>query len=130
MFNQGCRAGVALGSTHQPAASNMLELSWDQELSEVAQRLADQCVFQHDCGDCRQVQRFRVGQNLYQSFATRPGDLSTEWKKAVETWYNEITGFPASVGSVSHYVFNPATGHYSQLMWASTSRQKLTQNHF
>ena len=34
----------------------MMELVWDAELSAVAQRLADQCVFGHDCGDCRQVE--------------------------------------------------------------------------
>ena len=43
----------------QPPASNMLELSWDQELAAVAQRLADQCVFSHDCAECRSVARFR-----------------------------------------------------------------------
>ena len=37
----------------------MLELSWDQELAAVAQRLADQCVFSHDCAECRSVARFR-----------------------------------------------------------------------
>ena len=50
------RAGVAQGTTAQPPASDMMELVWDSELSAVAQRLADQCVFGHDCGDCRQVE--------------------------------------------------------------------------
>ena len=33
----------------------MMKLEWDPELAQVAQRLADQCIFNHDCADCRQV---------------------------------------------------------------------------
>jgi len=85
----------------------------------VAQRLADQCKFGHDCSECRRVSRFRVGQNLYQSFTTRQGD-SNDWIKAVDGWFNEIELFPAS--SVSQFVFSPSTGHYSQIVWATTTR--------
>ena len=53
------RLRVAEGSTSQPPASNMMELEWDEELAMVAQRLADQCVFSHDCAECRSVARFR-----------------------------------------------------------------------
>ena len=113
------RATVAQGSTSQPPASNMMELVWDEELATVAQRLADQCVFSHDCSDCRQVERFRVGQNLYQSFNTRPGDLSQEWTNAVDSWYKEISVFP---GPVESFTFSQDTGHYTQMMWATTTR--------
>ena len=43
----------------QPSAGNMMELSWDPELASLAQTLADQCVFSHECSDCRRVERFR-----------------------------------------------------------------------
>ena len=43
----------------QPTAGNMMELSWDPELARLAQALADQCVFSHECADCRRVERFR-----------------------------------------------------------------------
>ena len=85
----------------------------------MAQRLADQCVFSHDCADCRQVERFRVGQNLYQSFNTRPGDLSQEWTQAVDSWYREISVYP---GPVESFTFSQETGHYTQMVWASTTR--------
>ena len=74
--------------------------------------------FRHDCADCRKVQRFKVGQNLYQSFNTRK--VGPNWRKAIDSWFNEIDGFPSS--SVSNYKFNHKTGHYSQLVWARTSR--------
>lgn len=28
---------------------------WDEELATVAQKHADQCIFQHDCPECRSV---------------------------------------------------------------------------
>lgn len=29
--------------------------TWDDELAAVAQRLAEQCLFEHDCNECRKV---------------------------------------------------------------------------
>ena len=39
------RSRVASGQTSQPPASNMMQLSWDNELAAVAQAHADQCKF-------------------------------------------------------------------------------------
>ena len=71
-----------------------------------------------------QVARFRVGQNLHQSRTTRPDaeDLAAEWVRAVEGWYSEVAQFPATEAAVTNYRFSPATGHYSQLVWAATTR--------
>ena len=96
----------------------MQELQWDEELVSVAQRHADQCKFNHDCSDCRRVSRFKVGQNLYQSFSTRQGAM--KWRKTIDSWFIEIDIFSAS--SVTRYSFNQKTGHYSQMVWAKTSR--------
>ncbi len=38
-----------------PAAADMMQLTWSDELAEVAQRHADQCVFAHDKGKQRYV---------------------------------------------------------------------------
>jgi hypothetical protein len=118
-YHNRLRSGVARGVTGQPPASDMLEMHWDPELARVAQRLADQCKFSHDCPDCRRVQRFKVGQNIYQSFTTRTGE-GVKWQAAIDSWYNEIELFPAS--SVASYSFSQQTGHYSQLVWAATDR--------
>ena len=75
-------------------------------------------VFRHDCSECRRVRRFKVGQNLYQSFNTRK--VGPNWRKAIDSWFNEISQFPTS--SVAKYKFNHKTGHYSQLVWAKTTR--------
>uniref|UniRef100_A0A482ZAG4 U25-Theriditoxin-Lha1c_1 n=1 Tax=Latrodectus hasselti TaxID=256736 RepID=A0A482ZAG4_LATHA len=46
------------------SASNMLAVSWDDELAEIAQKWAEQCLFEHDCGECRASSSFSVGQIL------------------------------------------------------------------
>merc|ERR1712130_167465 len=113
------RSRVASGLTRHPPAANMRQLEWDSELARVAQRLADQCNFAHDCSDCRRVGRFTVGQNLYQSFTTR-ADEKANWIGAIESWFNEIELLPSS--SISSYSFSPSTGHFTQLAWASTDK--------
>jgi len=112
------RSRVASGQTSQPAASDMMELSWDPELAAVAQAHADQCNFRHDCSDCRSVERFKVGQNLYQSYNTK--NVGPNWRKAIDSWFNEIDQFPSS--SVNHFQFSHKTGHYSQMVWGATTR--------
>ena len=64
------------------------------------------------------MDRFKVGQNLYQSFNTK--QVGPNWRKAIDSWYTEIDQFP--VTSVSSYSFNHKTGHYSQMMWGTTTK--------
>ena len=43
------RQMIAMGSVKgQPAATNMREMVWDEELAIIAQRWADQCMPGHD----------------------------------------------------------------------------------
>ena len=50
----------------------------------------------------RRLSRWRVGQNLYQSYNSRP--TYTNWKAAMDSWFwSEISLFPVS----SVYRFNP-----------------------
>jgi len=101
----------------QPPASNMRKMEWDEELATVAQRHADQCKFAHDCSDCRRVDRFGVGQNLYiYKQSLRAPD--TKWEKAVTDWYDEVKLF--SNKKVEPFQFGSDIGHYSQLIWAET----------
>ena len=100
-------------------ASDMMELTWDDELAKGAQMWANQCQFFHDEND---VCRFRVGQNLYKS-GLFPGTSMSEkvrpkWKDAMESWYEEINDFrgnPTRPGT--NYL---GTGHFTQLIWAKT----------
>ncbi|XP_023321440.1 venom allergen 3 [Eurytemora carolleeae] len=103
----------------QPPASNMKILEWDEELATIAQRHADQCVFAHDCSDCRKVNRFGVGQNLYISKQSlRLPD--NNWKQGITNWYDEVSLFSRT--KVEPFQFAASYGHYSQLVWADTHK--------
>ncbi|MPC16432.1 CRISP/Allergen/PR-1 [Portunus trituberculatus] len=92
--------------------------AWDEELAAVAQRHADQCVFEHECPDCRRVDRFGVGQNLFISFQSNL-DLRIQWSRAILSWYDEVADFPNT--SIHPYQFSQATGHYTQMLWWDTA---------
>ena len=50
---------------------------------------------------CRRLSRWRVGQNLYQSYSSRPA--ANDWQAAMDSWFwSEISLFPVS--SVYRYV--------------------------
>ncbi|XP_066974756.1 uncharacterized protein [Macrobrachium rosenbergii] len=117
------RSKVAMGKETtgadgpQPHAANMRLLEWDFELAQIAQSHADQCVFEHECPDCRRVSRFGVGQNLCISAQT--GFNSTiDWEGAITTWYNEVELF--NLDAIEPYRFSTATVRYSQMMWSSS----------
>ena len=48
----------------QPPAANMKKLVWNTELEEIAQRWADQCIFDHDSLWTKK-DGTKVGQNAY-----------------------------------------------------------------
>jgi len=103
----------------QPGAADMKQMIWDEELSIIAQRHADQCKFAHDCSDCRKTKRFGVGQNLYIYKQTLSAP-ENDWDKAVTDWYEEVTLF--SNKHVEPFKFSSPTGHYTALVWASTDK--------
>ncbi|KAJ8664925.1 hypothetical protein QAD02_006587 [Eretmocerus hayati] len=105
----------------QPAAKSMPNLVWDAELSKIAQRWADQCNFSHD--QCRNVDRFHVGQNIAISGTT--GDLnSIRITSLVDNWYEEVKDYDgndvATFGSLTG-ANGGQIGHYTQLVWAKTT---------
>ncbi|XP_023336492.1 cell wall protein PRY3 isoform X2 [Eurytemora carolleeae] len=97
----------------------MMKLEWDSELASIAQRLADQCKYGHDCSSCRKVSRFNVGQNIFITYGYLKD--GTDWNKALRAWFDdEINLFPTSYISPFRYI--QKTGHYSQLIWAETTK--------
>ncbi|TRY68227.1 hypothetical protein TCAL_05216 [Tigriopus californicus] len=99
----------------QPSAADMEEMEWDDELARVAQAHANECKFAHDCADCRRVERFGVGQNLYIYKQTQES-AATDWTRAITDWYDEVKLF--SKRSVKpfrcdrrHHQTNPTTNN-------------------
>ena len=83
--------------------------TWDPELEAIAQRHADQCVFEHDCYLCKSTDRFRgVGQNLYVK-----GGARLNISRAIVAFYNEVLLFNSA--DVGKFQFSMETGHYTQV---------------
>lgn len=99
-----------------PTASNMMEMTWDDELAKIAQRWADQCRFQHD--KCRNSERFHVGQNIARS-TTRDKSYATSF---VYQFYKELQIFlPKTIfGKYNSPNRFSKVGHYTQMIWATT----------
>lgn len=118
------RSRVANGEEPgQPPAANMRMLVWNDELEKIAQRWADQCIYNHD--QIRNKLNFdSVGQNLYTSSFSRQesaDDVQNTVIRAVELWYNEVTNPGFSPENIDPFRFEFPTGHYSQVVWAETS---------
>lgn len=117
------RARVANGQEkrglngEQPPSSNMRRLVWDNELANIAQAHANQCIFEHDCPKCRKTDRFSVGQNLFTSSSTaRSSPDPPDWKRAINEWYNEVAIFDRDF--IQPFRFASDVGHYTQMIWA------------
>ena len=104
-----------------PAAADMMKLAWDDELAYVAQAHANQCEFAHDCNQCRQVDSFSVGQNLFMTMSSAY-DLTPNWTLAIQSFYDEISDAPTSLVSRFQSGLTPGKmyGHFSQVVWAQT----------
>ncbi|XP_051164451.1 venom allergen 3-like isoform X1 [Leptopilina boulardi] len=98
----------------QPRARNMPNMVWDRELATVAQRWANQCKFEHDT--CRRVRRFNVGQNIATAWTT--GSNPSSIRDLITMWYDEVALFNRN--EVERYVFRLETGHYTQMVWATS----------
>ncbi|XP_051163694.1 venom allergen 5-like [Leptopilina boulardi] len=101
----------------QPRARNMRDMVWDDELATIAQRWANQCSSLND--KCRNVQRFKVGQNvaILSITGTPPVNIIT---RLVILWYNEVTLFDSrQVERVTNF---DRVGHYTQMLWATSVR--------
>ncbi|GIY00508.1 hypothetical protein CEXT_627681 [Caerostris extrusa] len=77
-YRQKVATGQERGAGGMPPAANMLEMVWDNELAAIAQKHAEQCKFDHDCNECREVDRFSVGQNIYEGMSSGPPNTQTE----------------------------------------------------
>lgn len=94
-----------------PTATNMEKMVWNDELANVAQEYADNCVFNHNSLRSDQSPSFSyVGENLFISSGS-----ATNYTAYVEGWFNEV--------QVYNYNSNQCSGvcgHYTQVVWAGS----------
>ena len=98
-----------------PTPANMPQLIWNFGLSRVAQSWSDNCIFEHDCNDCRNLlnnQTIVVGQNAFEQIGGNYG--SSFWTTVFNAWYNEKEYFVYGEGSTTGNWED--IGHYSQII--------------
>ncbi|XP_051164450.1 venom allergen 5-like [Leptopilina boulardi] len=101
----------------QPKAKSMPNLEWDHEIANIAQTQANSCIYAHDT--CRNVKRFSVGQNIAQ-WPVAQGGQPQPVEALVKLWYDEVALFNPRM--VENFVFEMKTGHYTQMLWAKTTK--------
>jgi len=121
-FHNQHRQKVSAGTEGLPEAKTTIpDLKWDDTLSEVAQRWADQCTWGHDTN--RNTATFSyVGQNMYMAWGSaKPSTVA--WKASIDSWYSEIKDYIAANQDVNNFqsVSGPAIGHFTQVVWAATT---------
>jgi hypothetical protein len=108
------RNRVASGQqSRQPSATNMQEMIWDESLGTLAQNYANTCPGTHN------PNRSGAGENLYWKM-TSSDSLNVDLTAGVQSWYDEVSKFSSS--SVSPFRFSSGTGHYTQVVWATSNR--------
>ncbi|KFM79245.1 Venom allergen 5, partial [Stegodyphus mimosarum] len=108
-----------------PQASNMMQLFWDKELEAVATNWAKQCIYKHDCSDCRKVENFAVGQNIgyIENYCPSRGKCDIpqrNWTGIIQLFYDEVAIFPKRFLSNMQFVGESEYGHFTQMVWADT----------
>ncbi|XP_078075737.1 glioma pathogenesis-related protein 1-like [Mustelus asterias] len=97
-----------------PPASNMLYMSWDQILANVALKWSKNCKFEHN-KDLQVRGKLHpvfdvVGENIYVSEGS-----SLNVTRAITGWHNEVQYYDYASRQCSKIC-----GHYTQLVWASS----------
>ena len=84
-------------------------VTWDEELAKGAQAWSNRCTFSHS-------QAAKLGENLYASAGRPPTPVA-----AVASWEGESSKYIYAAVADPINDFD-ATGHYTQLVWSSTTR--------
>ncbi|NXV82624.1 GLIP1 protein, partial [Atlantisia rogersi] len=114
-FIEACvRGHNDLRAEAQPAASNMLYMTWDSALAKTARAWANKCVFKHNVYLSKKHQCHpnftSIGENIWvgshQAFSVA---------NAIQSWYDEVR----------FYIFaeqkcTKVCGHYLQVVWDSS----------
>jgi uncharacterized protein YkwD len=95
-----------------PPAKTMPNLAWDSALESVAQAYANKCVFAHNANKNSQYGNGKdyVGENI-------AAGSSSNVKSFVDLWVKEKSNYTYSTNGCSG-----TCGHYTQVVWANTTK--------
>ncbi|XP_014315098.1 cysteine-rich secretory protein 3-like [Myotis lucifugus] len=94
-----------------PSASNMLKMTWNDVVARNAASWATKCTLSHSPSYARQISSTGCGENLYMSSSPK------SWSDAIQSLYDEVKDFKYGYGGTRA---NAVTGHYTQLVWATS----------
>ena len=114
-----------------PAAGNMARLVWDNELEQVAQDYADQCVWGHNSNRTAEYSalnptdihgnpvsgRVSVGENIAAGGSFNPSVV--EAFNGYDNWEAEVADYSFGALNVSDFC-GDVCGHFTQIVWAKT----------
>lgn len=107
------RNWVASGTQGQPAAGNMKEMLWDDNLASIADYYAKSCPT-----NGHNDERGNVGENIWMTMSSM--NTEVDLTRGVQAWFDEQKDFECWWNPPNLYNFkpNPKTGHYTQVVWA------------
>lgn len=100
-------------------AADMKAMAWDDNLARVAQAYAEKCVWEHNPKRNEEA-GYSIGENLFSTTKSSPSDLLL--LSGLDGWYNEVIAFNWTDGSCDLVKSPDGCGHYTQMVWANTSR--------
>ncbi|XP_068426798.1 cysteine-rich venom protein pseudecin [Clinocottus analis] len=100
----------ALRRAVKPTASDMLLMSYSEEVAVSAQAWVDKCILNHGKPSTRMLNGYELGENLFYSSSLVP------WTGVINAWNNEVSNYVYPNGSKN----GQNTGHYTQVVWNSS----------
>ncbi|KAK9514284.1 hypothetical protein VZT92_027761 [Zoarces viviparus] len=96
----------------QPTASDMLLMSYYEEVAASAQAWADKCILAHGAPSSHMLNGYELGENLFYSSSPH------SWTDVINAWHGEASHYLYPNGSST----GQAVGHYTQVVWNSSYR--------
>lgn len=115
----------------QPTASNMNSLRYNEELGSISQCWANTCQMKEHSHCNRATNLYYVGQNMALRSYSWPGGLTNvqeNIKLMIQSWYGEVELFNKT--TVPKFKFDPAYGHYTQMIWGTTEELGCGVSHY
>uniref|UniRef100_UPI0037E846C5 GLIPR1-like protein 1 n=1 Tax=Semicossyphus pulcher TaxID=241346 RepID=UPI0037E846C5 len=97
-------------SSVSPPASNMLYMTWDEDLAITSRAWARHCVFEHN-PQRRHPTFSSVGENIWTGYPPSTFDVTG----AIKSWVDE-----KQVYDYDSQVCRSVCGHYTQVVWANS----------
>ena len=98
----------------EPPATNMLRMSFDQDLADFAERYSRRCRYEHNPVKKVNNEFTEVGEDLYFSTSIRQ-NFTEVFRIAIELWCDEAKYYSYNTSLCTN---NHVCGHYTQVVWA------------